>query len=114
MHELSIACSLVQLAEARAQRAGAKRVTRLNCRIGALRQIEDELMRGAFDCARQGTLCREAELVIEKIPLRAHCSRCRRPFAVDQWNWNCPICGADGQPLPGGDELDLTSIDVET
>lgn len=114
MHELAIAQALIGLAEEHAARAGATRVTRLNCRIGALRQIEDELMRDAFEIARVGTACASADLKIEKTPLRAACASCEREFSVQNWRWNCPICGAEGAPIAGGDELELLSIEAET
>jgi hydrogenase nickel incorporation protein HypA/HybF len=112
MHELSIALSLIELASEHARRAGAGRITRLNCRVGALLQIEDDLLRDAFEAARPGTPCEAAELSIEKAPLRAQCPRCRRSFVVKDWDWNCPICRAEGEPLDGGDELELVSIEA--
>lgn len=113
MHELSIARALVELAAEHARRAGAARVTRLRSRIGALRMIDPALLRDAFEAARVGTACASAELVVEPVPLRAQCPRCRRAFAVENWRWNCPDCQAEGAPLDGGDELELASIDVD-
>ena len=113
MHELSIALALIDVAAAESRRAGATRVSRVRCRVGELRQIEDALLREAFDVAREGTCCGAAELIIEKAPLRAWCPRCRAAFAVQQWRWNCPECGVEGEPRAGGDELELLSIDVE-
>lgn len=113
MHEMALARALIELASDRARLAGALRVTRLHCRIGELRQIEPELMHDAFEAAREGTLCSAAALDIEKSPLRARCPRCDRTFAVESWHWNCPECETEGEPLAGGDELELVSIDVE-
>jgi hydrogenase nickel incorporation protein HypA/HybF len=112
MHELSIARALVEMASQYAARAGAARVLRLNCRIGVMRQIEDDLMQGAFEAARVGTSCETAELCIEKSPLRARCRACTREFIVREWNWSCTTCGADGELLDGGDELELLSIEA--
>ncbi|TWT41939.1 Hydrogenase/urease nickel incorporation protein HypA [Phycisphaerae bacterium RAS1] len=113
MHELAIAQQLVELAGEHARRAGARRVTRLNCRIGALRRLESDLMSSAFEIARAGTACEEAELVVECVPIRARCPICAQVFAVADWNWRCPDCAVEGEPLPGGDELELISIDAD-
>lgn len=113
MHELSIAEALVRVACESAGPHLARRVTRLNVRIGVLRMIEPDLMRAAFEAARVGTLCERAELVMESVPLRARCAGCGRCFAVTEWSWACEACGGEGEPLPGGDELELVSLDVD-
>lgn len=113
MHELSIAMSLVELASERARRAGAARVTRLNLRIGALRGIEDESMRQAFEAARIDSPCGDAELRIENVPLRARCRTCAAEYEIREADWACPTCAGEGELLDGGDELQLASIEVE-
>lgn len=113
MHELAIATSMIQQAERHAKNAGATRVNRLCCSIGAFRQIEDDLVRDAFAIAREGTICDGATLTIERIPIRGQCPTCRTVFSIQNWNWTCPNCGKEAELLPGGDELELTSIDVE-
>jgi hydrogenase nickel incorporation protein HypA/HybF len=114
MHEFSIVRSLLDVAVAEADRAGAKRVLRIDCRIGALRQIDDGLMSEAFNILRDGTICAEADLRIEKTYMRASCPRCERDFDVRGWNWCCPQCGMEGTLVGGGDELDIVAIEAET
>ena len=113
MHEFSIAQSLVEAACEEARRAGATRVTRIACRIGSLRSIDDWLMREAFDIAKTDSLCAAAELSIEKTYMQAACPRCRVRFAVRDWDWSCPTCGELGQDAAGGDELELLSLEAE-
>jgi hydrogenase nickel insertion protein HypA len=113
MHELAIAQSLIDIASAEAHRAHATRVTRLNCRIGVLRQVEGDLLRDAFEIAREGTPCAQAELCVEQLPWRAFCPNCRAEFPIADWHWNCPVCEAEGEPRSGGDELELVSIEAE-
>jgi hydrogenase nickel incorporation protein HypA/HybF len=113
MHELSIAMSLVEMATERARRAGSPRVTRLNLRVGVLRSVEDEAMRMAFEAARGDSSCRDAELCIERIPIRGRCGACGVEYGVQQDRWDCPVCGAEGELLEGGDELELASIEIE-
>jgi hydrogenase nickel incorporation protein HypA/HybF len=113
MHEFSIVQSLLDVAVAETRRAGAQRVLRLNCRIGELRQINESLLREAFELLSRGTLCENAELCVEKTFMQARCRACERLFEVHNWNWRCPDCGGDGSLAGGGDELELTSIEAE-
>lgn len=113
MHELSIALAMVEMASEHARRAGADRVTRLNCRFGLLRQVDPESMQAAFDIAREGTPCATAELRVETVPMLAQCPACGRTIALGDWNWTCKTCGVDAVPLSGGDEMELTSIEAE-
>ena len=113
MHEFAIAQSLVEAASAEAQRAGARRVIALHCRIGVLRQVNDVLLREAFVIARAGTRCEASELRIDKTYMRANCQPCNHEFAIRDWDWTCPHCGAECGGLSGGDELELISIEAE-
>ena len=113
MHEFAIAHSLVEAATTEARRAGAHRVTCLRCRIGVMRQVEEALLSEAFALARAGGICEEAELDVEKVPMRAQCPKCDAEYAVRDWVWTCPSCGAEAVGISGGDELELVSIDVE-
>lgn len=110
MHEVSIARALVDLACDQARIAGLLTVTRLNCRIGVLRQVENDMLEDAFHAARVGTRCESAALAIESVPLLGECPSCRRRVAIVDWNWECPDCGAACEALSGGDELELVSI----
>ncbi len=113
MHELSVAQALVELASEHARRAGTDHVMRLNCRVGLLRQIDADLMQTAFEMAREGTTCSEAELCIETAPVQLSCPQCGQSSSAACWNWTCKMCGADCTPTSGGEEMELVSIEVE-
>ena len=113
VHEFAIVQSLIAAATTEATRARATRITKLVCRIGSLRQVDDRLMQEAFEIARAETLCAESELVVEKVAMRAFCANCRDRFPVQDWDWRCPACGQEGEASSGGDELELVSIDAE-
>lgn len=113
MHELAVARSLVDSADREARRHGARAVLCVRCRIGVLRQVDSWLLQEAFNVARQGTLCEASRLSIEKMDLNAACQKCDVRFRLQGGRWNCPVCGAEGVDVSGGEELELTSIDVE-
>jgi len=113
MHELSIVQSVIDAASREAELAGAVRVTRVTCRIGSLRQVNDVLLKEAFEIARHGTLCQDSTLSIEKAYVQALCPRCDARFPIQNWEWRCPDCGVEGRDPVGGDELDLITIEAE-
>ncbi len=113
MHEFSLAQSMLEVAVSEAQRVGAHHITRLKCRVGDLRQIDGQLLRDAFEVVREGTVCEGAELDVEKVRARAHCSRCERDFEVCDGDWVCAQCNGLAQLLEGGDELEIISLEAE-
>jgi hydrogenase nickel incorporation protein HypA/HybF len=113
MHEFSIAESLIGVATEEARRAGATRVGKLTCRIGVIQQVDDLLMHQAFELVSRGTVCEGAELCIERTFMRALCPVCGERFQVQVDDWRCPDCGAEGENLEGGDELQLLSLEAE-
>lgn len=113
MHELSLARELVRMAEQAARDAGAVSVGTVRVRVGVLRQIDELLLHEAFAAARTDTCCAGASLDLLVSEITARCPACGATFAVHDWCWRCPHCRAEGEPLPGGDELELVSIDAE-
>ena len=113
MHELSIALSILEVAEDEARRHGAAKITRVRCRIGCLRQAHTSLLAEAFDLAKVGTMAAEAVLTIETVGTHLGCSACGRETDLDGWAFECPDCGSRAVQLSGGDQLELTSLDLE-
>lgn len=113
MHEFSVAQSLVEAAVAEAARHGASRVLKMRCRVGVLRQVDGWLLGEAFAIAREGTVCAACELAVEKVYMQALCPACNARFPIQNWDWRCPTCGADGEAPTGGDELELLSLELE-
>ena len=111
MHEFAVAGGLIDAAVDIAQRENLDRVTRVQCRIGDLRQVDSWLLDEAFAAAREGTRCAGAELCVERVHMEMDCDSCGTTFRVMDWNWACPGCGEIGRNARGGDELELIEID---
>ena len=116
MHELTVANSLIELAADHAARYGARRVTRIRVRLGVL----VGLMRALHFCfapACRGTLCENAVLDIDEVPLTVHCPACdavKAPRA--RYNFRCPDCGTPTPRVVTGREIrrrGLRGTDVE-
>ena len=60
------------------------------------------------------TIAREAELVIEHVPIRVMCQPCKKPFNVDkkEMSFFCPDCGEKGATLLQGRGFKVKSIEI--
>ena len=113
MHELSIAISLLDLAEEEARRRNV-RVLALHLRLGPLSGVIKEALLSAYDMAREGTPMADAELKIEDVPLAAYCPACCKETApASIGELVCPDCGAPTPQIIRGREMELTALEVE-
>ena len=114
MHELSIALSLVESADAAARAAGAQRVNSVHLRVGALSGVVTEALRFSFDVAAQGTLLEGAALTVEELPVVVHCPQCDADVELPSvQRFRCPVCDTPAGALVQGRELELTSLEIE-
>ena len=114
MHELSIALSLIEAAEARAAEEGAARISRLFLRIGPLSGVVPQALISAFEMAAHSTRAEGAVLEIEKVPISVYCSACEREVVTDSdFSFECPDCGVLTHDIRSGNELEFTSMEIE-
>jgi hydrogenase nickel incorporation protein HypA/HybF len=113
MHELSIAQSLIDVALTHAERHGARRIVRIECRIGCLRQVDATLLREAFEIARASTIAAEATLEVTTIGVHLACHACGLSADVTGWAFECPTCGSTDVTLSSGEDLELTRLELE-
>jgi hydrogenase nickel incorporation protein HypA/HybF len=113
MHELAITQSMLDLALEHAERAGARRITRINLIVGELSGIVDESVQFYFDLIGKGTMAEGAQLAFERLPARFRCRSCGHEFPLQDSNWACPVCQALGGELITGREFYMESIEVE-
>lgn len=111
MHEYSIVSSLLATAEAQARAHAATSIRRVSVRIGELSGVEPDLLTSAFELAREGTLCSEASLEVERVPVSWACRACGRPILPGNI-LRCPDCGSPAK-LVSGDEIVLAQLDLE-
>jgi hydrogenase nickel incorporation protein HypA/HybF len=115
MHELSIALSILDLAETEAARRGGVRITAIHLKLGPLAGVVKEALLSAYDLAREGASCKDAVLCIEEVPIVVYCPSCaaeRTPLSLQQL-----CCGACGTPTPrivSGRELDVVALEIES
>lgn len=112
MHEMSIAVSLIEIAEKQANAAGSTKINRLDVEIGSLAGVEIDALEFCYESARKGTLCAEAELVVERIAGLGRCNACETEAEVDFFVALCPACSG-ALEIVRGRELRLRSLNVD-
>lgn len=113
MHELSIAQSILSIAEKAAPRQNGSVITAVNLHIGALSGIEPDALTFAFSVLRDGTVLKDAALAIEIIPGKAHCLDCGNVFPYNFYGETCSECDSIQLEIVQGKEMKVTSISVE-
>ena len=114
MHELSIACNLVETADAAARTAGASRVRVVRLQIGAIAGIVEEALRFSFPIAAANTLLAQAELVVVPVTVQIYCAACDQPHTLEPpYVLRCPRCQSPANRLLHGRELQIESIEIE-
>jgi len=113
MHEMSLAESVVRIAEQAAQREGFVRVKTVRLEIGALAAVEPDAMRFCFDAATRDSVADGARLEIIKTPGSAWCADCAETVSVTARFDPCPVCGSHPLQLTGGTELRVKELEVE-
>jgi len=107
MHELSLACSIV---DSCAERAGGARVLRVTIEVGQLAAVLPDALRFCFDICAQGTALESAELEVVEIPGRATCDACGGAIALSSPVGAC-ACGGHLR-IVGGRELRIKEMEI--
>lgn len=113
MHELSLVQALVRVAEEETRAAGATRVLVLELSLGALSGVVEHYLRAAYPIAARGTLLETAELRIVQVEGQGFCPICEREFLLAELLDPCPTCGGYASEIRAGQQLILTSLEVE-
>lgn len=113
MHELAVTQNLLDLAVRHAESVGATRVTTLRLSIGRLSSIVDDSVQFYWDIISAGTLCAGARLEFARQPAALRCLQCDAVYQFDAEPIPCPHCGSERARIVGGEQFQLTSIDVE-
>ena len=114
MHELSIAMSIAEIAEKELHRRGDAHALAVHLKLGPLSGVVPEALRSAWELAREGTTLEETQLVIEEIPILAHCPTCRADRSVVSiQEIRCQACGTPTPHIVSGQELEITALEID-
>jgi len=113
MHELSLACSLIEEAEKVLKTENAERATRLTVGIGQFAGIETEAFDFAFPMAAEGTKLEKAVMTIEEIVATVRCQACGKESNPPFPRCACVHCNSDNIEMLHGREFIIKSMEVE-
>jgi hydrogenase nickel incorporation protein HypA/HybF len=113
MHELSIAMSIVDIAEAEAVRLDAARVLAVHLKLGPMAGVVKEALLASFEMASENSRIAGAKLVIVGTELRAYCPVCEaeRPV-LSLTEISCSQCGTPTPKITSGRELEVTAMEI--
>ena len=112
MHELSIAMSIVELAEEEAASRGVQ-IEAVHLKLGALSGVVKEALLSCYEMACEGTTVQGSRLLVEDIPVIIFCATCntqRNLSSVQQLT--CPECGTPSWEVLQGKELEVVALEV--
>lgn len=112
MHELSIAMSIVDMAQEEAERRNV-RVDAVYLELGPLSGVVAEALLFSYEIVCSGTRLEGSRLVIKEVPIEVYCPACdaQRRLSSMQW-FCCPVCGTPTADVIHGRELFITALEV--
>ena len=104
MHEMSIAQSLIEIIEEEMLKYDAKILRSVRLNIGQMSAIVPDALSFCFEVITSGTELEGARLIMDIIPLKGYCYRCKSEFEIKDYTFICPSCGT---------HFALSGIDVD-
>lgn len=113
MHELSIALSIVDGALEELERRGFKYVFAIHLRLGRLAGVDKEALQFCYSVASRETPLAGSRLEIEEVPTAIFCPVCKGERPTNSFPiMKCADCGASGERVVRGQELEIKAMEV--
>ena len=112
VHEFALMEAVHDMAEQETVRQGARRIHRLQLRIGSLAGVDPDALRFAFDVVMAKRCSEGATLDLEVVATVCFCSHCRQDFAPTDVIHASPSCGALSTQILQGRELEMVGMVV--
>lgn len=113
MHELSIAISIVEIAEEYAVKNKAVEVKEIEIEIGSLAGVVIDALDFAMGAAIKNTICERSKWTIIETPAKSICPLTQKEYVVEQLYEPCPYCNEYGHDLIQGRELRVKSLIID-
>jgi hydrogenase nickel incorporation protein HypA/HybF len=114
MHELSIAMSIVDVAQEESQRRGGVQIKAVHLRLGLLSGVVKDALLSSYEMACEETALQGSQLIVEEVPVVVFCRQCnaQRPAHSTQM-FCCSECGTPTGEIVHGKELLVVGLEVE-
>ena len=110
---MAITQSMFDLVLQHAEKAGARRVGKINLVIGELTGVVGESVQFYLDFLSKGTVVEGAALDVTTVPAKTRCRDCGETLEMKRFDWTCSACGGKSLDAIAGRELYLESIEVD-
>jgi hydrogenase nickel incorporation protein HypA/HybF len=113
MHELSIAMSIVEIAEEESARHAGAKVQAVHLKLGRLSGVVKEALLSSYVMACESTPLEGSQLLIEEIPAEVFCPKCDVARLITSILWfACPECGTPTPTVVHGKELEVVALEI--
>src|ERR1700693_4754887 len=113
MHELSIAMSIVELAEEEAEQRGVG-IRAVHLKLGPLSGVAKRALLSAYEMACEQTILEGSQLIIEEIPIEVYCAKCEAARTLTSMQWFiCPVCENPVSEVLRGKELEVAALEIQ-
>jgi hydrogenase nickel incorporation protein HypA/HybF len=113
MHELSIAMSIVELAQDEAAQRGV-RIEAVHLKLGDLSGVVREALLSCYEMACENTPLQGSRLIIERVPVVIFCPSCRAQRALNSLQlFQCPECNTPCSDIVHGKELEVVALEIQ-
>lgn len=113
MHEISLAISLLQLAEEVCRHHGYKAIESIRVRLGRASGVHPDSLSFALETIKMGTIAENADIIFDIIPLGGSCQDCGQNFETEEpYIFNCPSCKSSSISIRQGKELQIAEVEV--
>lgn len=110
---MSIAQSIVELAEEQARSRQSSAVEELELEIGRLAGVELHTLDFALESAVKGSMLEHASIIRHIIDGEGQCADCGQTFPMEALFASCPQCGSYFVKILKGKELRVKSIVIK-
>ncbi|TWU34270.1 hydrogenase maturation nickel metallochaperone HypA/HybF [Novipirellula artificiosorum] len=113
MHELSIALSILEVAQETMNQYPDSELVAIHIRLGPMSGVVREALEPAYEIARESSFPNVA-LVIEETELMLDCPQCGgHRAAVSINDLRCCECGRMTGSIVGGREMEISALEVK-
>jgi hydrogenase nickel incorporation protein HypA/HybF len=114
MHELSIAMSIVEMAQEEAEQRGDVHISAVHLKLGALAGVVKESLLSSYEMACEDTPLSGSRLVIEEIPVVVFCPKCKAQRGLSSLQlFCCAECGTATSEIVQGREIEVTALEIQ-
>ena len=113
MHEFAVTQSILSIVLQKAREVNARKVTKIDLKIGRLTGYVPECIQQQFDILSHNTEAVGAKLNFHQPPSDLHCRKCDISYQSEFHNLACPCCHTMEIDILSGSELYVESIEIE-